>query len=43
MIGHISGIPVEETILLAIPIAGAAYAALMASIRLHRRRLFRRK
>ena len=43
IVAHIVGIPLEETLLMAIPVAGAAFAALMATIRVHRRRLFKRK
>ncbi len=43
IVAHIGGIPVEETLLMAVPIAGAAYAAFMASFRVHRRRLFNKR
>ncbi len=40
-VAHIAGIPVEETVAMALPVAGAMYAAIMASLR-GRRRLWKR-
>jgi len=34
---HIAGIPVEETLAMAVPVLGAVYAALVASVRARRR------
>jgi len=42
IIAHIAGIPVEETLVMAVPIIGAAYAGIVASLRAHRRRVFKR-
>ena len=36
-IAHIGGIPVEETLAMVIPILGAGYVAIVASIRARRR------
>ena len=36
-IAHIAGIPIEETVVTAIPVLGATYAALMATLRSRRR------
>lgn len=33
LIAHIAGIPIEETIAMALPVLGASYVALMASLR----------
>ena len=41
IVGHIAGIPVEETVAMAIPALGATYVAIMASLR-SRRRLWKR-
>jgi hypothetical protein len=43
IVAHIAGIPVEETLLMAIPILGAAYAGIVATLRHHRRRVFKRR
>jgi hypothetical protein len=40
---HIAGIPIEETLAMAAPVLGAATAAIIATLRSHRRRFFRRK
>jgi hypothetical protein len=37
-LAHIAGIPVEETIAMAVPVLGATCAALMATLRTHRDR-----
>jgi hypothetical protein len=33
---HIAGIPIEEAVVMAIPVVGATYAAIMASLRARR-------
>ncbi len=43
IVAHIAGIPVEETLAMAVPILGAAYAGIVASLRARRRRVFKRK
>jgi hypothetical protein len=43
IVAHIAGIPVEETLVMAVPILGVAYAGIVASLRMHRRRVFKRK
>jgi hypothetical protein len=43
IVAHIAGIPLEETLAMAIPVLGAASAAIIATLRGHRRRLFKRK
>jgi hypothetical protein len=43
IIAHIAGIPVEETLVMAVPILGAAYAGIVASLRAHRRRVFNKR
>jgi hypothetical protein len=43
MLAHIAGVPVEETVLMVVPIFGLAFAAIAANLRAHRRRLFKRK
>ena len=43
IVAHIAGIPIEETLAMAIPVLGAASAAIIATLRSHRRKLFRRK
>ena len=43
IVAHIAGIPIEETLAMAIPVIGAASAAIIATLRSHRRKLFRRK
>ena len=43
IIAHIVGIPVEETLAMAVPILGAAYAGIAASLRARRCRLFKRR
>ena len=35
--GHIAGIPIEETVAMAVPVLGATYVALMATLRSRRR------
>ena len=37
IVGHIAGIPIEETLAMAIPTLGAAYVAIMASLRSRKR------
>jgi glycerol kinase len=37
VVAHIAGIPIEETVLMAVPALGAAYVAIMASLRARRR------
>ena len=37
IVSHIAGIPLEETIVMAVPILGATYVALMASLRARKR------
>jgi hypothetical protein len=34
---HIAGIPLEETLVMAVPVLGATYVALMASLRARKR------
>lgn len=43
IVAHIAGIPIEETLAMAVPVLGAASAAIVATLRHHRRRIFRRK
>jgi hypothetical protein len=43
IVAHIAGIPIEETLAMAIPVLGAASAAIIATLRSHRRKLFKRK
>jgi len=43
VLAHIAGIPVEETLAMAVPIVGVAYVGIVASLRAHRRRLFKRR
>lgn len=38
---HIAGVPIEEMIAMALPVLGASYVALMASLR-SRKRLWKR-
>lgn len=40
---HIAGIPIEETVVMAVPVLGAASAAIIATLRSHRRRLFKKR
>jgi hypothetical protein len=37
IVAHIGGIPIEETVAMAVPALGAAYVAIMASLRARRR------
>jgi hypothetical protein len=37
IVAHIGGIPIEETLAMAVPVLGAAYAAIIASVRARRR------
>jgi hypothetical protein len=37
IVAHIAGIPVEESLAMAVPVLGAMYVALMASFRARRR------
>lgn len=37
LVAHIAGIPVEEALAMALPVLGAMYAAIMASLRSRRR------
>ncbi len=37
ILAHIAGFPIEESIVMAIPALGAAYVAIMASLRARRR------
>jgi len=37
IVAHIAGIPIEETVVMAVPVLGATYAAIMASLRSRRR------
>jgi hypothetical protein len=37
IVAHIAGIPVEETFAMAVPVIGATYVAIVASIRGRRR------
>ncbi|HEV7805290.1 MAG TPA: hypothetical protein VGO80_05715 [Solirubrobacteraceae bacterium] len=41
-LAHIAGIPVEETLAMAVPVFGATCAALMATLRSRGRRPWRR-
>jgi hypothetical protein len=43
IVAHIAGIPIEETLAMAVPVLGAASAALIATFRSRRRKLFKRK
>jgi hypothetical protein len=43
IIAHIAGIPVEETLAMAVPVLGAAYAGIIASLRARRRRGFNKR
>jgi hypothetical protein len=43
ILAHIAGIPIEETLAMAVPVLGAASAAIIATLRSHRRRIFKRK
>ena len=36
IIAHIAGIPIEESLVMAVPVVGAMYVALMASFRARR-------
>lgn len=37
IVAHIAGIPLEETLVMALPVIGATYVALMASLRTRKR------
>jgi hypothetical protein len=37
IVAHIAGIPIEETVAMAVPVLGATYVAIMASWRSRRR------
>lgn len=37
IVAHIAGLPLEETLVMAVPVLGATYVALMASLRSRRR------
>jgi hypothetical protein len=37
ILAHIGGIPIEESLAMAVPALGAAYVAIMASLRARRR------
>jgi hypothetical protein len=37
IVAHIAGIPIEETIAMAVPVLGATYVAIVASLRARRR------
>lgn len=37
IVAHIAGIPLEEALAMALPVLGATYVALMASLRTRRR------
>ena len=37
IVAHIAGIPIEETVAMAVPVIGATYVAIMASLRSRRR------
>lgn len=37
IVAHIAGIPLEETLAMAMPVIGATYVALMASLRTRKR------
>ncbi len=43
IVAHIGGIPIEETLAMAVPVLGAAAAAIVATLRAHKRRIFKRK
>jgi hypothetical protein len=43
ILAHIAGIPVEETLAMAVPVLGAAYAGIIASLRARRRRGFNKR
>jgi len=43
IVAHIAGIPIEETLVMAVPVLGAASAAIIATFRSRRRRLFKRR
>jgi hypothetical protein len=43
ILAHIAGVPVEETLAMAVPILGMAYAGIVASLRARRRRGFKRR
>jgi len=43
IVAHIAGIPIEETLAMAVPVLGAASAAIIATFRAHRRKIFKRK
>ena len=43
IIAHIAGIPVEETLVMAVPVLGAAYVGIVASLRARRRRMFSKR
>lgn len=36
IVAHIAGIPIEEAIVMAVPVVGATYVAIMASLRSRR-------
>jgi len=36
IVAHIGGIPIEETLAMAVPVLGAAFAAILASVRTRR-------
>jgi hypothetical protein len=42
IVAHIGGMPVEETLAMAVPVLGVAYAAIVASVRARRRSWKRR-
>jgi hypothetical protein len=42
-LAHIAGIPIEETVAMALPVLGATFVALMATLRGHGRRRLRRR
>lgn len=37
LVAHIAGLPLEETLAMAVPVLGATYAAIMANVRARRR------
>jgi hypothetical protein len=37
IVAHIAGIPIEEAVVMSVPVIGATYAAIMASLRSRRR------
>ena len=43
IIAHIAGLPVEETLVMAVPVLGAAYVGIVASLRARRRRMFSKR